>query len=103
MPSHIYLKEKEVATSIASEATTASRSPTTVHKTAVSTSRTAGVRVVCFASALFGGIFLSPALLVSVLTHLLPGATVPAACQALGRAPGLIPLARSTLALGPAL
>ena len=31
------------------------------------------------------------------------GATVPAACQALGRALGLIPLARSTLALGPAL
>ena len=31
------------------------------------------------------------------------GATVPAACQALGRALGLIPPARSTLALGPAL
>ena len=31
------------------------------------------------------------------------GATVPASCQALGRALGLIPLARSTLALGPAL
>ena len=31
------------------------------------------------------------------------GATVPAACQALGRALGVIPLARSTLALGPAL
>lgn len=61
------------------------------------------VRVVCFASALLGGIFLSPALLVSVFAHLLPGATVPAACQALGRALGLIPLARSTLALGPAL
>ena len=42
MPRHNYLKKKEVATSIASEATTASRSPTTVRKTAVSTSRTAG-------------------------------------------------------------
>ena len=31
------------------------------------------------------------------------GATVPAACQALCRARGVIPLARSTLALGPAL
>ena len=47
------------------------------------------------------GEFMSDAGCSSLLMKI--GATVPAACQALGRALGLIPLARSTLALGPAL
>ena len=42
MPRHNYLKKKEVATSNASEATTASRFLTTTRTTTVSKSKTAG-------------------------------------------------------------